>query len=95
MPNDAPPAPEATNPTKYKRLATTLREQIGDGTYEPGNPVPSITELSRDLGWARATCSKALQLLTDEELLTRYNGLGYYVTQRPPVNLNEQAEAGR
>jgi GntR family transcriptional regulator len=84
MPNDTGATPEPDDPTKYKRLAATIRKEISDGTYERGKPVPTITELTRDLGWARQTCARALALLAGEGLLTRYDGLGYHVSQRPP-----------
>jgi DNA-binding GntR family transcriptional regulator len=48
--------------------------------------------LSRDLGWARQTCSKALRLLVREKLLTCYDGLGYHVSQRAPAGLDLAAD---
>jgi DNA-binding GntR family transcriptional regulator len=44
-------------------------------------PVPSVTTFSRELGYARQTCGKAMQLLEQEGLLMRVPGLGYYVTK--------------
>ena len=61
------------------RLAARLRKQIADGTLEQGMPTPSITSLCQELGHARQTCAKALRILEDEGLLTRYPGLGYFV----------------
>jgi DNA-binding transcriptional regulator YhcF (GntR family) len=68
------------DPTNYKRLAASLRAQTGVGAYEPGDAVPSITELARDSGWGRRVCSRALRLLEGEGLLTFYRGLGYHVS---------------
>jgi DNA-binding GntR family transcriptional regulator len=39
----------------------------------------SITTLSREHGYARQTCSKALGLLVGDGLLFRVPGLGYRV----------------
>ncbi len=75
-------APGNGDPTKYKQLAASLRAEISAGTYRPGDPVPSITELTRASGWARQTCGHALRLLEGEGLLTFYPGLGYHVS--PP-----------
>jgi DNA-binding GntR family transcriptional regulator len=69
------------DPRSYVRLAARLRKQILDGDLIPGSPVPSITTLSQELGHARQTCGKAMQLLEQEELLTFIPGLGYYVTR--------------
>jgi DNA-binding GntR family transcriptional regulator len=42
--------------------------------------VLTITDLAAENGWSRQTCSRALGVLVKEGLLTRYMGLGYYVT---------------
>lgn len=53
-----------------------------DGSLQPGMPVPSITTLSQKHGTARQTAAKALRLLEAEGLVTRIQGLGYYVAER-------------
>jgi DNA-binding GntR family transcriptional regulator len=42
--------------------------------------------LSQELGHARQTCGKAMQLLEGEGLLIRIPGLGYYVTSNLVVD---------
>ncbi len=71
------------DPRSYVRLAARIRKQIMSGDLVSGRPVPSITTLSHELGHARQTCGKAMQLLEGEELLTRIPGHGYYVTRNP------------
>jgi DNA-binding GntR family transcriptional regulator len=67
------------DPRAYRRLAALIRQQIDDGTLQPGRSAPSITSLSQEHGHARQTCSKALRVLEGEGLLARIPGLGYYV----------------
>jgi DNA-binding GntR family transcriptional regulator len=67
------------DPRAYRRLAVLIRQQISDGTLQPGRSAPSITSLSREHGHARQTCGKALRILEGEGLLARIPGLGYYV----------------
>lgn len=67
------------DPRKYLRLAAELRAKIEDGSLKRGEPVPSITVLAVERGWARQTCGKALRILRDEGLLMWVPGLGYYV----------------
>jgi DNA-binding GntR family transcriptional regulator len=69
------------DPRSYVRLAARLRNQILNGELAPGGAVPSITTFSQELGHARQTCGKAMQLLEQEGLLMRVPGLGYYVTK--------------
>lgn len=73
------PGPGPQDPRAYRRLAAAAREQISSGALRPGRPLPSITELAREHGHARVTCSKAYRMLEAEGLVTRYPGLGYYV----------------
>jgi DNA-binding GntR family transcriptional regulator len=75
---------DASDPVKWRRLATGLRALIASGTIRPGSPVPSITVIAADLGWARATVSQAMRALAGDGVLTRHKGLGYYVTPPPP-----------
>jgi DNA-binding GntR family transcriptional regulator len=77
------PGPEG-DPRKYVRLAAELRMQIEEGGLPAGHPVPSITRLAAERGWARGTCAGALQLLAEQGLLRRVPGLGYYVTAKAP-----------
>jgi DNA-binding GntR family transcriptional regulator len=72
-------ASDANDPTKYKRLAASLRAQVQHGILQLGEPLP-IADLAAENGWARQTCSRALSILVEEGLLTYYTGLGYYVT---------------
>jgi excisionase family DNA binding protein len=66
------------DPRPYLHIAANLREKLGDGTFKPGDPV-LLDELLRDHGVSRQTAAKALRVLADEGLLTRYPGLGYRV----------------
>ena len=71
------------DPRPYIRMAACLRRQIMAGEVAPGQPVPSLTALSRESGHARQTCGKAMRLLEHEGLLTFIPGLGYHAT--PPA----------
>jgi DNA-binding GntR family transcriptional regulator len=61
------------------RLAASLRGQIRDGTWKPGDHVPSITALAGETGHCRQTAGAAMQVLQREGLLMRVPGLGYFV----------------
>jgi GntR family transcriptional repressor for pyruvate dehydrogenase complex len=71
--------PDAYDPRPYRQMADTIRQSIGDGTYQPGHALPSITVISEQNRHARSTVSKALRMLEGEGLIVRYPGLGYYV----------------
>ena len=69
------------DPRKYRQIADEVRDLIAVGKIAVGKPAPSITELVEQHGCARQTAAKALRLLVEEGLLTRYPGFGYYVTK--------------
>lgn len=65
---------------KHKRLTAEIRAWLDQGMFQPGEPVPSITDLVADRGWSRQTCARALQALAKEGLLEFCPGHGYYVS---------------
>jgi len=73
---------DASDPTKYKLVAAAVRAQIEDGKITPGQGV-RLSEVVTQTQWSRRTCARGLQSLAEEGLLTRYDGLGYFVTARP------------
>jgi GntR family transcriptional regulator len=90
MPRPGPPgaedasAPDAhRDPRRYRQMAGEVRGRIASGELAPGQPAPSIPELTARHGCARQTAAKALRLLEDEGLLRRYPGFGYYVVPQP------------
>ena len=77
------------DPRPYIRMAARLRRQILAGEIAPGQPVPSLTTLSREFGHARMTCGKAMRLLEQEGLLTFIPGLGYHATSTAEALLRD------
>jgi DNA-binding GntR family transcriptional regulator len=76
---------------KYKQLAADIRTWLEEGMFQPGERLPSITDLAADRGWSRETCARALQSLEADGLLTRRPGSGYHVTALQ----REQRQAGQ
>jgi DNA-binding GntR family transcriptional regulator len=72
------------DPRRYRQMADEVRGLITSGAIAPGQPAPTIAELSGTHGCARQTAAKALRVLQDEGLLIRYPGFGYYVARPRP-----------
>ena len=66
----------------YQQVAGILRDQITSGKIEPRRPIPSIRTLCETYGIARATAGKAIRLLSDEGLIRRVPGKGWFVSPR-------------
>jgi DNA-binding GntR family transcriptional regulator len=70
------------DPRVYRRLAALLRDQITSGILAPGEKVPPIEELRQEHRHSRQTVTKAMRVLEDEGLISRWPGLGYYVADK-------------
>lgn len=64
---------------RYIQVYSTIRDWIFQGTYKPGSQLPTETELCQLFDVSRITTRKAVDLLVDEELVTRQPGRGTFV----------------
>lgn len=77
-----------TNAQKHRLLRTALLNLIA--TIEDGESLPPERALSEQLGAARMTVRKALDLLIDEGYLRRVPGKGVFVTRSRLLRTNSQ-----
>ncbi|TMC14618.1 MAG: GntR family transcriptional regulator [Chloroflexi bacterium] len=63
---------------KIESLANMLRERIKRGDFGTSGRLPTVTQLSKEYGMARATVYQSLLLLRSEGLL-RVKGTSYFV----------------
>jgi GntR family transcriptional regulator, histidine utilization repressor len=66
----------------YEQIKRYVTEHIANGTWKPGDAIPSETVLVKEFGVARMTVSRALRELTSERVLTRVQGSGTFVAPR-------------
>jgi DNA-binding GntR family transcriptional regulator len=75
--------PDANDPrAPYLQVADDLRAAITDGTFKPGQRLPSGRELARRYGVAPMTANHAVRVLRDERLVVSYQGRGVFVADR-------------
>ena len=72
----------------------TLSQQVSDGLYnlivierqyKPGDKLPNEMEISAMFGVSRITVRKALELLVEEDILSKRQGVGAFVTGKKLV----------
>lgn len=68
----------------YQQVYDLIVKQISDGTYKPGEMLPSEQQLAKQLSVSQGTVRKALDALTAEKILGRQQGKGTFVTQQTP-----------
>jgi GntR family histidine utilization transcriptional repressor len=66
----------------YEQIKRYVVDRIADGTWKPGEAIPSETELVKEFGVARMTVSRALRELSAEQVLRRVQGAGTFVASR-------------
>lgn len=80
--------PESEYPIYYQ-LYSHLKEAILSGEYQPGDRVPSESEMLTAYGVSRITVRRAIADLERDGLLKRYRGKGSIVLERKSTtNLN-------
>lgn len=87
-PDDAAPlADTRTAPAaRFRQVKDFIRRHIADGTWKPGDRVPSEQELTARFGLARMTVNRALRELADEGRVVRVAGVGSFVAEAKPVS---------
>jgi len=76
-----------------RQIADQIRTHCASGTLAPGDRLPSVRQLARDLAVNQNTVLRVYERLTAEGLLERRHGDGTYVADRlPPGRLRAQRE---
>jgi GntR family transcriptional regulator len=68
----------------WSQIVGRLRWMVASERLLPGEPVPSVRELARQLGLNPATVARAYTALVDEGVLEVRRGAGTFVAERPP-----------
>ena len=70
----------------YQVVYDEIVKRIVDGSYPPGNMLPSEFDLGAELGVSQGTARKALTELEKKKIVERRQGRGTFVTLRTPEN---------
>lgn len=70
--------------TKLQALVDAIHESVSTGALEPGDPLPSVNELSRISGYSRDTVVKAYNLLKQQSLIESTPAKGFFVSGVAP-----------
>lgn len=65
----------------YEQIKLHVLARIADGTFLPGQRIPSENKLAAELGFSRLTAHRALRELTVSGILQRVAGVGTFVAQ--------------
>jgi GntR family transcriptional regulator len=68
-----------------ERIAADLRRKIESGELQPGDQLPTVSELARVHQVSTATVAKAIKALKDQGLVIARQGWGTFVSEDPPT----------
>lgn len=90
---------ETPRGTRGRKLLTDvvrdeLRQDLLSGSYSPGDKLPAEPELAAAYGVSRITLREAVRGLVEEGYLSRQHGVGTYVTKKPRLRNNLDANFG-
>lgn len=74
----------------YEQIMENIKGMIISGELSPGDPLPSVRALSRELKISALTVKKAYDHLEAEGLTATIHGKGTYVTDGNPLALAEE-----
>lgn len=63
----------------YQQLSETVKQQIMDGHFQEGDQLPTEAEFSQQFGVSRITVRKAIEILADDGIVVRKQGIGTFV----------------
>lgn len=65
----------------YRQVYDIIVNKVAEGTWRPGEAIPSEQALARELGVSQGTMRKVLDALTAEKLLVRHQGKGTFIAE--------------
>lgn len=68
---------------RYLIVIDQIKGKINDGELEPGERLPSETDLAKELRVSRNTLREALRILEEENIVVRRHGVGTFVNKKP------------
>ncbi len=74
----------------WRQIEDRVRQLVAAGVLRPGDPVPSVRELARELTVNPATVAKAYQRMGDAGVLAVRRGEGTFVAERSPAALADE-----
>ena len=77
----------------YEQIVLAVKKAVATGQLKPGEQMPSVRVISRDLSINPNTVQKAISRLTDEGVLVAHPGQGCFVTERRGSHKEDQMRA--
>jgi GntR family transcriptional regulator len=74
----------------YEQVREQIKRMIVSGTLRGGTQLPTIRQLSSDLGLAKGTIARAYELLENDAVIEQNGRKGSFVLEMAPASRREQ-----
>jgi len=74
----------------YQQVKDAIYNKIIEGSWAPGELIPSDRTLSEEMGVSRITVIRALKELTDDGILRRERSCGTFVAEQNHIDNNKR-----
>ena len=74
-----------------RRYQTAKEALVTEGSFQPGDQLPTVRELAVDLRINFSTVARAYRVLDEQHLISTQRGRGTYIDQ-PPAPRSDQAQ---
>jgi len=78
-------SPPGDSRPRYRKVADAIREDIESGRLQPGEAIPSVSEIEQTFDVSNATVQRAITHLRSLGLVESKHGLGTFVRERRPL----------
>lgn len=68
---------------RWRQVYAIMNERIADGTYPPGERLPSVVDVCAEFGISQMTARRVLTELRQAGLAEMQPGIGTFVTELP------------
>jgi len=82
------------NDKKYLNLYNSVKNDIINGTYSPGQKLPSKRVMADKTGYSLITIEKSYEMLSDEGYISPVQRSGYFVNKLDSFSVGEKNESG-
>ncbi|MGI9542543.1 MAG: GntR family transcriptional regulator [Cyclobacteriaceae bacterium] len=79
-----------SNKSIFLQIADNISEQVLNGTYPPGEKIPSVRELAAEMGVNPNTIVRTYNELQSLKIVDNKRGIGYFVTTQAPKIIKER-----
>ena len=74
----------------YTQIVDQIQTQLANKVIKPGDQLPTVRALARELGVNFNTIARAYRILNKTRIISTQQGRGTYIMETPPLEIGEK-----